>query len=101
VAEVGTYRKEDLKKGPGPSVPQACAARYHEARAAVIEHPEDRETWAELAGLCDALEKELEDYADKPGSELRGQLSFAAEARFAGQVLAGPELELIVQLARP
>jgi len=101
VAEVGTYREQDLKKGPGPSVPQACAARYNEARARLIEHPEDHNAWADLAGLCDALEKELEDYAQKPGSELRGQLSFAAEARFAGQVLAGKELELIGQLTRP
>lgn len=95
IAEVGTYRIEDLRRNPGPSVPRSCAARYNQARARLLEHPDGREVWAQLADLCDALEKELEEYRKKPGSESHGQLSFDAEGRLARQMLDGPGLELI------
>ena len=101
VAEVGTYRAGDLRSGPGPSVPRDCATRYNQARQGLLQQPGAVEAWTEFADLCDALQRALEEYRNKPGSEPSGPLSFESEGRFARRLATGPGVAQIKQVVGP
>ena len=87
VAEVGTYRAEELLSEPAESTPRQCVRRYNESRARLLEHPGRRGTWEEFAALCEALQHEWQQYRQKPGSS-NENLSFEAEGRFARELPA-------------
>jgi hypothetical protein len=97
VAEVGTYRPEDLRRRPAETVPRTCVTRYHEARDRVLAAPAERDAWQTLAELCNAIDGELRAYRAKPGAG-RDELSFAAEERFARRAVEGSLWEQIAQL---
>jgi hypothetical protein len=87
-ADVGTHPARDFLRPPGPSVLCSELDRYHAARQRLLEHPRRRRSWVELAALCDALQKELEQYRRKPGAA-QEPLRFDREAEFARRVLSG------------
>lgn len=100
MAEVGTYRKEELIAGPAASVPRRCVTRYNELRERLLEAPHRRETWMEYAALCETLQAELNAYRKKPGSSPEA-LAFDEEGRFARELLAGPGWDDMAALLRP
>ena len=88
--DVGTYRKEEFLVTPGDSVPRRCVRQYNQARDRLIENPNHRAGWVELAELCNSLEAELAAYRNKNGASRNdARLSFAEEARFAGEFPPG------------
>lgn len=76
---VGIYPVDSLLAAPAASVLRRCAERFNRARQQWLDRPHDRQTWTQLAELCDRLEDELRRYRDKPGSS-REPLSFAEDA---------------------
>lgn len=88
--DVGTYPKDELLVPPGESVPRRCVKAYEQARNRLFEEPSVRTAWAELTELCESLEAELRNYRKKKGaSSADPDLSFAEEARFVREFLAG------------
>jgi hypothetical protein len=88
VSQVGTYKKEDLAGPPAPSAAHRMAAEYNESRQRVLEQPGRRQSWTALAELCETLEGQWRQYKKRPGAS-REELSFAQEARFTRELLAG------------
>jgi len=87
--EVGTYRQEVLLRPPGESVPRQCVARYDEARRRLLEHPQRREAWTQMADLCQALDAALREYRAKPGASTE-ELSFAREEKALRHLVDAP-----------
>lgn len=88
--DVGTYRREEFLAPPGPSVPRRCVTRFNEARDRLLEAPNRRASWVELADLCESLEAELDSYRTKKGSSPEAaDLSFREAGRFARKLLDG------------
>ncbi len=88
--DVGTYRKEEFLVPPGESVPRRCVRQYNQARNQLVEDPNPRTAWVELAELCESLDAELATYRKKNGAGRDDpDLSFAPEARFVREFLAG------------
>ena len=101
VAEVGTYRIGDLKRGPAPSVPRQCVSRYNQGRSGLLEAPGSKEAWAEFADLCEALEEQLRQYRAKPGAEVPRGLSFEAEGRRVRRLLATSGWDRLKKITGP
>ena len=88
VSQVGTFKKEDLAGPPAGTTAHRLAAQYSEGRRRVLEQPGRRQSWTALADLCETLEGQWLEYKKRPGAS-REELSFAQEARFARELLAG------------
>ena len=98
--EVGTYRQDVLLRPPGESVPRQCVARYEEARRRLLEHPQQREAWTQMADLCQALDAALLQYRAKPGSSTEG-LSFAREEKSLRHLVDAPVWDGLSKLFGP
>jgi uncharacterized protein RhaS with RHS repeats len=98
--EVGTYRQEALLRPPGESVPRQCLVRYDVARRRLLEHPQQREAWTQMADLCQSLDAALREYRAKPGSSTE-ELSFTREEKFLRQVVDTPMWEGLRKLFGP
>ncbi len=82
----GTYRADQLRGVPGPTLPRQCLNRYEEARRRVLAHPQQRQAWEQLAATCEAIEAELRIYHAKAGSGSKS-FSLARQGQFAREVL--------------
>ncbi len=100
VSQVGTYKKEDLAGPPAQTTAHRMAAQYDESRRRVLQQPGRRESWAALAELCETLEAQWRQYKKQPGAS-REELSFAQEARFARELLAGDLLQDLTTVTGP
>jgi hypothetical protein len=100
VSQVGTYKKEDLARPPAPTVARRITAEYHESRQRVLEQPGRRQSWTALAELCETLEGQWRQYKKRPGAS-REELSFAQEARFARELLAGDLWQDVTTIVGP
>jgi hypothetical protein len=90
-----------LKSKPGHSVPRQCADQYTRARDRLLEQPAQRSAWEDFADLCESLQRQLDEYRKKPGSDVSGQVSFRAEAQFARDLLDGDSLDRLEAIAGP
>ena len=88
VSQVGTYKNEDLAGPPTETTAHRIAAQYNESRLQALQQPGRRESWTALADLCETQEGQWRQYQKRPGAS-REELSFAQEARFARELLAG------------